>query len=114
MFWRNKKEINKLKSKNNKLEENLENLIKEQNKREKYVKSLEEQKYNLVIENEKLSNAIKEYGDLEIQNIQIPYIVNIKEETYIYGKNKWGGGELLTEPKLKQKIIPQIVINYYE
>lgn len=114
MFWRKQKEINKLKNENNKLEEHLERLIKEQKEREKYVEILEKQKYDLAIENEKLSNAMKEYGDLEVKNIQIPYKINIKEETYIYGKNKWGGGELLTEPKLKQKIIPQIIINYYE
>lgn len=114
MFWKKQKEINRLTNENGELEEKVDELIIELEEKDKYIKKLEEDNNRVMIKNEELCNAIRAYGDLEVQDIQIPYMINIREENNIYGKNQWGGGALLHEPKLKQKIIPKIIINYYE
>lgn len=107
MFWRKAKEINKLLQENNDLEEKLDYLIGEQEEREKYIKILEAKNHKMVLENEKLSNAIREYGDLQINNINIPYYIDKKIR-----KQHWFSQEKNVEITEVTKIIPRIEVHY--
>lgn len=109
MFWRKQKEINKLRNENNELEERLDKIIKE---KEEHIKYLEKQRDKLSIENEKISNAIREYGNLEMKNINIPYYIE-KREIETYEINNYGGGKIRRAIE-KTKIIPQIIVHYVE
>lgn len=110
MFWKKQKKINKLTIENAELEEKIDDLIKEQEEREKYTKNLEKDKHRLTVENEKLCQCIKEYGDFKIEDISIPFHI-AKRET-----NKFNNysGEKMTKVTEVTKIIPQIIVHYFE
>lgn len=112
MFWSKKREIERLNAIIDDDQKDIDNLLEQLDEKDSYIHELEKKIDKEVMENEKLSNAMKEYGDFKLNNIQIPYYIETRKAS-IYGLSAYGGGELKRMVE-KTKTIPQIVVHYYE
>lgn len=112
MFWRKAREIAKLNKIIDENEETINELDKQNLQHTYYINDLEKKLKKALNENEKLVNAIKEYGDLKVQGIGIPYHIE-KADCAFYTRNAYGGGRCEQGVRVTKRI-PEIIINYIE
>lgn len=110
MFWRKQKQIEILIKQNEELDKAYMTMKASKDRESKKVLELEKEISNLIMENEKLINAIKDYGDLQVDHISIPYLILKKDvkpcQTGIIGEIK--------QMREVTKVIPTIEIHYIE
>lgn len=112
MFWRKTREIAKLNKIIDENEETIDELEKQNLQHTYYISDLEKKLSRALAENKKLTNAMKEYGDLKIKEIGIPYHIE-KMNCDLYSKNKYGGGRCQRVVQVT-KTIPEITVSYIE